>query len=71
MEREAATCRECGTRAEDVDPERGAEGIGLVPIGTRCPGCARLQQWAKENADLLETELGIQVHLGPAPVVSA
>lgn len=62
--RQRATCKQCGTRDEEWDPERGGHPSAFVATHHRCPGCAALE--AAREADeksTLPRRRGVSIQL--------
>lgn len=60
---EVATCPQCGTRADEWDPEQGGSRRAYVPEAHICPGCELKELAATDEAN--QDRRGLYVVLKP------
>lgn len=59
--RDAARCKDCGTHAEDWDPEQGGSRDAYHVVIRECQGCVELQR-THDNPQLQQAR-GVHLHL--------
>lgn len=67
MREKATICRDCGTRLDDWDPDKGGHRHAFVGDVQRCPGCELLEQEQENVRRDMTSMRGIKVRLKPNP----
>jgi hypothetical protein len=60
-----ATCKSCGTKAEDFDPQQGGHRFAYVAEVTRCVGCELIEMEQENVAE--DNRKGIRIGLTANP----